>query len=277
MARVRGEAHRDRLAGVRLVGAGGAEVVLHVAGALIGARVVPLELREDLREGLAHGVGEDVEAPAVGHAHHHLAHPLLGGVAQDPVEERDERLSALEREALVPDVAGVEEALEALRLHQLLEHPPLAPAVERRVVAGRLHTLLQPRLPLGVGDVHVLDADRPAVGLAQGVEDLPQGGPVLGVAAGVAPGEELAVEVPEGQAVGGRVEVAVGRAVTVEGVEVGHEVAADAVGVDQLEDLGLLLDLLATAAGSAQEGRAAVSISQRTGRWGSPRSPKSRS
>ena len=178
------------------------------------------------------------------HADHDLAQAAESRVVQDAVEERDERLPALEREALVADVLGVEEALEALRLHDLLEDALLARRVEGRVVARRLHPVLEPVLPLGVGDVHVLDADRPAVGLAQGVEDLAQRRLVL---AGEPAGHELAVEVPQGEAVGRGVEVAVRRPGAVEGVEVGHQVAAHPVVVDELQHLRLLLDLLAPA------------------------------
>ena len=166
------------------------------------------------------------------------------------------RLAALEREALVADVLGVQEALEGLGLDHLLEHPLLARRVERRVVARRLHAMLQPLLALGVGDVHVLDADRAAVGLAQDVEDLAQGGAVL---AGEPAGHELAVEVPEREPVGRRVEVAVRRPMAVERVEVGHQVPAHAVVVDQLQHLRLLLDLLATAR-RAEEARVRVHL-----------------
>jgi hypothetical protein len=220
-------------------------VVLHVARALVRARVVALELGEDLRDRFADGVGEHVESPAVRHPDHDLAQALHRRVVEDAVEQRDQRLAALEREALVADVLRVQEALEALGLDHLLEHALLAREVERRVVARRLHPVPQPLLALGVGDVHVLDADRAAVGLAQPVEDLAQRGAIA--FALEAAGHELAVEVPERQAVGGRVQVAVRRPVAVERVEVGHQVPAHAVVVDQLQDLGLLLDLLAAA------------------------------
>ncbi len=232
------------------VNAGRAQVVLHVARALVRARVVALELGEDLRDRLADRVREHVEPPAVRHPDHDLAQPEQRRVVQDPVEQRDQRLAALEREALVADVLRVQEALEALGLDHLLEHALLARGIERRVVARRLHPVLQPLLALGVGDVHVLDADRAAVRLAQHVEDLAQRRAVP-LALETA-GHELAVEVPEREAVGGGVEVAVRGAVAVERVEVRDQVAAHAVVVDQLQDLGLLLDLLA-AAGRAEE------------------------
>ena len=40
--------------------------------------------------------------------------PVLGGRRQDLVEQRDDRLAALEREPLLPDVLGLQERLERL-------------------------------------------------------------------------------------------------------------------------------------------------------------------
>ena len=56
--------------------------------------------------------------------------------------------------------------------------------------------------------------------------------------AGEAADGELAVEVPEGQAVLDDVEVGVAANAEVERVGVGHQVAAHAVGVDELHDAG---------------------------------------
>ena len=252
MAGVGGDAHGQGLPGVRVMGARRPQVVLDVARSLdrVGVHVA-LELREDLGQRLPHRVREHVQPAPVRHPDHDLVHPLLGRVVQDPVEERDQRLAALQREALVADVLGVQEALEALGLHELLQHAALAGRVQGRVVAGGLHAILEPVLALRVGDVHVLDADGPAVGLAQDLQDLPQGGPVL---AGEPVGDELAVEVPQGEAVGRRIEVAVGRALGVQGVEVAHQVAAHPVGVDELQHPGLLLHLLLAAGGAEEAG-----------------------
>ncbi len=58
------------------------------------------------------------------------------------------------------------------------------------------------------------------------------------------PGGELAVEVPQGEAVRLDLEVGVAALAVLQRVGVGHQVATDAVGVDQLEDPGLLADLV---------------------------------
>ena len=98
--------------------------------------------------------------------------------------------------------------------------------------------LLDPPLLLGILDVHVLHAEGPAVGVAQDVQDLVQGGQVL---AGQAVGHELTGQVPDGQAVVERVELGVelGR-LGVQGIEVGDEMAPDPVHVDQGLDVDLL-------------------------------------
>ena len=108
--------------------------------------------------------------------------------------------------------------------------------------------LLDPALLLGLLDVHVLDADRPAVGVAQHVQDLAERQLPLPadrcVDPHVAAGQELAVEVPDGQPVGGRVELGVHlRRFRRQRVQVGDQVAADPVHVDQRGHLHLLDDL----------------------------------
>ena len=98
---------------------------------------------------------------------------------------------------------------------------------------------LDPALLLGVLDVHVLDADRAAVGVAQHAEQVAE---LHLLDAADAAGEELAVEVPDRQPVRRRVEL-LGhhRLLPAQRVEVGDEVAADAVDADQRGDLHLLV------------------------------------
>ena len=99
---------------------------------------------------------------------------------------------------------------------------------------------LDPALLVGVLDVHVLDADRAAVRVAQHAEEVTE---VHALLARHAAGQELAVEVPDRQPVGGRVElVRHGRLFPVQRVEVGDAVTAGAVGADQRRDLHLLVE-----------------------------------
>ena len=216
-----------------------AQVVLDVAGALhgVGGDVV-LELPEQLPVGLADDVDQHVQPAAVGHAEHRRVEGRVGGVGQEGVEERDRRLGALDAEALLGDVAGGEELLERLGRVEAVEDVQLLVPVDG--VVGALDLGLDPVLLVGLLDVHVLDADRAAVGVAQDAEDVAERGPL---AAGQAAGEVLPVEVPDRQPVAGGVELLVhaGR-LHAQRVEVGDEVPSHPVHVDQRVDLGLLLD-----------------------------------
>ena len=89
--------------------------------------------------------------------------------------------------------------------------------------------------------MHVLDAHRAAVGVAQDPQDLAQG---EHVPPGQAVGQELPVQVPEGQPVGRGVQLRVHpRLLGAQGVEVGDEVAAHPVHVDEGLDVDLLLEV----------------------------------
>ena len=83
------------------------------------------------------------------------------------VEQRDERVEALDRELLLAEERALEIALEDLDLGEPLEQAALLLCGERLPVAARLDRLPQPDALLVVGDVLDLVGDRPAVGLAQ--------------------------------------------------------------------------------------------------------------
>ncbi len=173
VGRVRRHRHLDLGPGAGAELALGAEVVLHVAGALDRARVdVALELAEDLAVLLADDVREHVEPAAVRHADGDLVEAVLGRRLADLVDQRDGRLAALEAEPLLADELRLQEGLEGLGLVELEQDAQL-------LLAGRLHVrlldaLLDPAALLGVLDVHVLDADRAAVRVAQDAEDVAQ-------------------------------------------------------------------------------------------------------
>ena len=98
--------------------------------------------------------------------------PATAAPLRTAVEHRDDRLAALEREPLLPDELGLQEALERLGRVEPLEH------VQLQLGVGLLRLLLDPLLDplalLGVLDVHVLDADVAAVGVAQHAEHVAQ-------------------------------------------------------------------------------------------------------
>ncbi len=245
--RVGRQADRQRGAGTRLEGALRSQVVLHVARALDGVGVdIALELPEELRVRLADDVGQHVQTSAVRHAEHGGVEALIGCLLQHCVEDRDERLCALQAEPLLAQVLGGQELLERLGSVEAVEDVALV--VDGQLARRPLDLLLDPALLLGLLDVHVLDADRTAVRVAQDVEDLAErqapGATDRRVDADVTAGEELAVEIPDRQPVGGRVELGVhlGR-LRCERVQVSYEVTADPVHVDEGRHLHLLDEL----------------------------------
>ena len=199
-------------------------VVLDVARAegAVDQRVV-LELGEDRVERLAQRVREHVEAPAVRHPDHDLAAAVRRGVLDDRVEQRDQRFRAFEREALLSDELGVEEALEELRRRDVLEDAQALDRRERRRVRGILEPPLQPALAARILDVGELDADLAAVRGAQPLEDLAQR---LHRPARKIAGDVGSIEIVAAEAVVGRVELGEVERLPAERIGVGDAVSA---------------------------------------------------
>ena len=112
------------------------------------------------------------------------------------------------------------------------------------LVVRALDAVLDPLALLRVLDVHELDAGGAAVRVAQHAQDVAQLHHGL---AREAADRELALQVPQGEPVLGDVEVGVLALAVLQRVGVGHDVAADPVGVDQLEDPGGLGDVVVVA------------------------------
>ena len=93
---------------------------------------VALELAEDLPVALADDVGEDVEASPVRHPDDRVGDAALCGGVEEGVERHDGRLGTFEPEALLADIARVQEALEDLGCVQPLEQVALLFDARRR-------------------------------------------------------------------------------------------------------------------------------------------------
>ena len=120
VARVGRDGDHDLAAARGLAHARGAQVILDVARALRAARVdIALELAEDLLHILAHGVGEDVEAPAVGHADHQFVDVAESRALQDFFQDGERGFAAFQRESLLPHEARVQEVLEFLGRYEV--------------------------------------------------------------------------------------------------------------------------------------------------------------
>ena len=228
----------DRLPVRAVVGAAGTEVVLHIARPLHRGGVhVAFELLEDLVVALAQDVGQHIEPAAVGHADNRGVQTVGRRHGQDLVQDRDGALGAFQPEPLGTHVLGGQELLECLGRVQPLHDAPLA--LLGQLPLGAFQLGLDPALLGEVLDVHVLHADGAAVRVAQHAEQVAER--QLGRAAHAA-GEELAVEIPDGEAVGGRVQLRreVGL-LPAQRVQVGDEVATDAVHADEGGHLHLLV------------------------------------
>ena len=231
MAGVRGQGQVDRVLELGGVIGREAEMVLDVAVAGDGLRHVALELAEDHSVGLVQDVGQDVEPAAVGHSHDDLEHPVRAAALDDGIEQGDEHLPAFERKPLLAHVILVQKVLEQFSGVQLVDDPPLLLEIEGGPVAYRLHPLEQPVADVEVLDVHELDADGPAVSLAEDRQQLAERAVI--VRSELA--EEDPVQVGLGEPEGRELELLVGLRPRhkLQRVEVGQVVAHLAVGVDQ--------------------------------------------
>jgi len=236
--RVEGQRQVHRAAGRADVGRI-AHVVLDVAGRQL-LRLLAFEFGEQHRRLLAEGIDQHVEAAAVSHADDHLLHADLAGGADQLVHGEDQRFAAFEREALLADIARMQVAFERLGRGQLAQEALLVVGGVIRRGADGFQARLDPALLRDVGQVHVLGADGAAVGLPAGLEDLAQRrgfGHRL-----ERTGAEALAEVGLGEAVIRRLQFGdVGALLALERIEIRPAVAEEAVGVDHLQDLDLLL------------------------------------
>ena len=224
------------------VRAGRADVVLDVARPLYRGRVErAFELAEDLVVALADDVDEDVESTAVRGSEHDLVQAAVGGGGEQRVEHRDERFGALEAEPLLAEILLLQEALERLRGVEAVQDAVLDGGVRRH--GGRLDPRLDPLLVLGILHVHELDPDGAGVRVPQDTEDVAQRHRSTVAAPGTERAHgELAIEVPDAEAVVVDVELGMGVGLAPpERVEVGQQVPTHAVHVDELVDVDDLL------------------------------------
>ena len=200
--------------------------------------VLALELGEQVLGQLAQGVHEDVEPTAVRHSNDELLYTGGAGALQQVVEHRDQRLAALEREALLPHVAGVQESLQALGRGEALEDLTLGIGRIPRLGADRLEPLLDPALLGAAGKVHVLHAQGAAVGIPQRLDDLAERRLLR---SDERPGVVYRVHVRVAEVVVGRVELGdARRLVALQRIDVGDENSAEAVLGDELQHRHLL-------------------------------------
>ena len=215
-----------------------AHVVLDVARRQV-ALLLAFEFGEEHRRRLAQRIDQHVQAAAVGHADHHFVDTHAAGDADRFIHGNDQRFAAFQRETLLADILGMQVALQRLGCGQPLQQALFLVGAVTGARADRLEALLQPALLGVVAHVHVFDANRAAVGLPQGTEDVAE----LGVLRRPLerPGIEGLVQVGVGKAVEGQFEfVNLRTRHPLERIEFSPARAEDAVGIDQLENRNLL-------------------------------------
>ena len=169
VARVGEQCHPDHASARREERPFGAVVILDVTGAAIkrGVALVPFELRQDHFVRAPHRVRQHIQAPAVRHAEHQVAHGRLAGEFDHEVEHRNHDVDAFNREAFGAEVRLVEESLHPLDRGQPRQDHVRLIGRERSAMHPRLDLFAQPEPLLVRCEMLHLVRDRSAVGLLQ--------------------------------------------------------------------------------------------------------------
>ena len=175
VARVWGEVNANLAAIDRSAGVLKPEMVLHIpitVGNLL--HIIVTEFVEQELVVLANNVGQYVESATVRHAHRDLENPPARRRLNNRIEHRNQSLTALKREPLLPYVTGVQKFFKLLGFHQTFKDTPFFVARITRPVACRLHPVTQPASDLKILDVHVLRPNRSTVGFLQDAQNFPE-------------------------------------------------------------------------------------------------------
>src|SRR4029079_2879086 len=155
-------------------------VILHVARALEPREIVcAFELGEEILRRFAEHVHEHVQPPAMRHADHDFLHAVLARALNEIVEHRDQRLAALEREALLTDEPRVQITLDTFGAREAVQDRRLLRARELPVHAARLELLAEAYALAGARDAPELLLYLSSVYPLQHHEQAPQHHPLL--------------------------------------------------------------------------------------------------
>ena len=210
-----------------------AQVVFDVAAAQVQLGIDVGELAKDFLRAFADDVREHVEPAAMGHAHYDFANALVAGFFDRQVQQWDQAFGSFQREALGAGEAFLNELLENRGVGEARQDAQLLLFAQGQAVFGAFHPVLQPLADGQVVHVHELHGDRAAVGVAQPLQNPPQRQYVRALDGGC---RKWPVHVGRGEAVKLRVELGQVGPRDAQGIDVGHQMPAHAIGPNQLVD-----------------------------------------
>src|SRR3982751_6310976 len=100
------------------------------------------------------------------HAKYEFLHTGRTGALQQVIQQRYKAVAALERKARLADILGMQIAFERFRCRQALEYVFFVFGAVAWLRTYRFEPFLYPAFLRNVGDIHVLDTDRPAISVA---------------------------------------------------------------------------------------------------------------
>ncbi len=189
------------------------------------------EFAENILRAFVHDVGQHVQPAAVGHAQHDFLDALIAGLFDGQVEQRNQAFGPFERKSLGADEALLDEFFEDHGTGQPPENPQLFLAFEDEAVFAPFHAIKQPLADAQVVHVHELHADRPAIGIAQPLDDPPQR---QHVRTADRVGRKAAIQIGFRKAVIFHAQLRLRGALHAQRIEIGHHVPPHPVGSHQL-------------------------------------------
>ena len=191
---------------------------------------------------VAEYVRQHVQAAAMGHTHINILNAPGPGPVDQLVKHRNYSFAALKREPLLAEVFLMQELFELFRFNQFLQQFDPDFFRKRRCIDELFTDLSSDPVLLGLAlNMPVFGPDLSAVSLSENVEDPPQSSGFFTVQPAR---DKFAIKVPDRQAKVFEVKLSIVMSRHVERIDVGQQVPACAVGIDQLKDISLFFGLL---------------------------------
>ena len=154
-------------------------VIFDIAGAVFHFFRRAFEFAEKFGRRFAENIDEHIEPPAVRHADDGLDDADRPGRAQQAIHQRNQRVAAFERKALLPDIFFVQITFEHLGGAQPLEQAAAGGGVAVGAGASGFDIAPQPFALSGIGNMHKLGDEFAAISAPHRIEQLAQRHPAL--------------------------------------------------------------------------------------------------